>query len=579
MNRFSVQGRTRFALCFGVSTLVGMVAVATAQEQPANHPEAPISSPNSSANSSPVSPATSMKSTGMPFAGTCYARSVVLVVDEHGGGSAPIVTAREQTTLVSLEEGLEFEYGAISHPHFTFKRVGRDLVIAPKKRTRDGTISNVIVRTTKLPLSLRLSVTAKAKESTDLVYVTTRSRPAMCEQELRAPLARLVEVEDENTELRGKLARMQEQCKVNNRMADLRESLRRHHYSTLYPIPETSSSTEPVSAQLVRAEIRPDGRGKMIFFNLANRHSEPFQLANMLASNHETEDRHVQLALLDLPPPEQNDDELIASVPPKTTARGVLVLPFDLHDSSQPLRLVFKSAGGGSAIAAATDRWVMRPMTDEEYEQDEWEKEQAEKLAKRYSQHSLNLRGVAGIVWIGDGVGDSQLDATSLYGFAARFQRGFDNRLALEGQLMGAWTGNAIFEDVAVDDVMGQLTRRGTLGRAEVGGAVRLGYEYIFTARAALAVQLARFEADLVPEGGGATSALDSTFELAALLTFGAGVHTHLSEGVVAGLILSADTPFAASVDDKYRRAIKAGVYMGYGWSPAPKKRPTTSAQ
>lgn len=181
---------------------------------------------------------------------------------------------------------------------------------------------------------------------------------------------------------------------------------------------------------------------------------------------------------------------------------------------------------------------------------------------------TLSFQGLYGVTWLANPLDEKASDATSVKGFGVRASFGFNRFLAVEGELIGASTGEARFEDVTYENMQGELTRRASLGRAQIGGVLRLGTETIPTIRLGAGLQGASHDARLVAASGSVPGP-ETPFEVSTMLNFGAGLDVRLGEHVLAGLGVAVSRISGVfGAEGTRTTTIEAGIHLGYFWRP-----------
>jgi hypothetical protein len=242
-------------------------------------------------------------------------------------------------------------------------------------------------------------------------------------------------------------------------------------------------------------------------------------------------------------------DNLLAVIPARGHLSGFTFVTTPLAIET-PLSLLIRS--GPTTVAAQIQYWELVPRS-----------------APTKPELSLHVQAVGGAIWLGDGIDLEELDATTLKGLGVRVEYELSKRLSVEGELMGASTGDAEFRGVAYEGMQGDLMRSAALGRVQIGGVLRLGKKKIIpTVRLGLGLQGASHDAVFTPAAGASVEP-DVGFELSAIVHFGAGLDVRLGEhflagaGVTAILVASRFTAEPASSN-----AIEAGLHLGYSWAP-----------
>jgi hypothetical protein len=285
------------------------------------------------------------------------------------------------------------------------------------------------------------------------------------------------------------------------------------------------------------------------------------------------------------------DREHIARIPPRTRIRGTVVIP-DARGLGSALRFMINTPDGvhpviatltGLAYAGPLEEVVARAeehqrreravieeaerqlrlaRAESEREEAEREREEAER-----GRISLHIEALGGAIWLGDGLKQDLLDATSLKGLAVRAVYGFNQWVAFEGAIMGAGTGQARFSGMTIDEQEGTLVRSASLGRVQFGGVLRFGYRIIPTVRLGVGLQGAGYDAELMTATGSAP-VTDSEIDVDMTVNFGAGLDIRLGEHFMVGVAASAAGKASTFSGAGSGGAIEAGIHAGYAWKP-----------
>ncbi len=153
-------------------------------------------------------------------------------------------------------------------------------------------------------------------------------------------------------------------------------------------------------------------------------------------------------------------------------------------------------------------------------------------------------------------------------GLSLRTSYGINRLFALEGEIIGATSGNARFSDTMFQGREGELARNSSLGRVQIGGVARLGYKYTPTLRLGIGFQGVSNGTRFVTINGDEMDGPDTDFEVDVLLSASVGFDIRLGDHWRAGLSLSglgvAKSTTAASVG----LSLEGGLHIGYGWTP-----------
>lgn len=200
---------------------------------------------------------------------------------------------------------------------------------------------------------------------------------------------------------------------------------------------------------------------------------------------------------------------------------------------------------GRPPVAAQIPRYKLVPETQADKQRRLWGK-----------QVILGPSASYGACWFASGLEDSNdLEAASCTSVGAYLVKGFHQYLALEVEAVGAWTGDAQFEDAESD-----LTRSAKLGRFTALGVARLaGGETVPYLRLGIGLQVASYDS-AVSLG----EAPDSDTDLTSFFAFGGGVHYRLGSHLLARF----DISYSQALGELMHRSLEVGLRVGYGWNP-----------
>lgn len=517
-----------------------------------------------------ASPAHAQQSNGgaFPFSTKCHARSVMLTVDEVYGGEAAIATYEKQSVVISFEPGIKLKPVRYSYKGFEVNQRAREVEIVARTGIAKGTRADTFIVTNKFPLKVKLRIANDPDKTTGYVYVTTRTREQFCRQVLAAPLQQLAAYKARNEELQIQNREQKEQAEedakkteaqiVRTRKVAITEGAlyRRQRY---FAVRDTNrETTGPMTARITEAQILTNEQGTLVFFDVNNRDPEQFALAEIRISNQQYPDRHVDIVALDVP--RTDNEELVATIPGKTRVHGVIMLPDAMNDELDRLSIELRQPSGVGSVVAAAQSWRLRPVSEEELEEE-----------ARARQQSLSGRVVTGALWLPDDAGLERLEATRMFGVGVRYLKGFQNKFAFEAEVIAAWTGDASFDGVMVDGTQGQLSRSAVLGRVLLGGMLRFGDKISPNVRIGVGGQALRFNTRFAPVGGGVERD-DSVFAVDALWMFGGGLDIRLNERLITGLSASLVGPLTRAggegvgLNRNDGLLLELGLRFGYAW-------------
>lgn len=258
------------------------------------------------------------------------------------------------------------------------------------------------------------------------------------------------------------------------------------------------------------------------------------------------------------------------AIPPGARTHGILKVPNARDRKIQPLRIVMSEASTLQTSVATIQDWeIWIPRTPEQVEEAERQKREAKEKAeiqkreaKEKERVTLHVLGVAGGIWLQESQTEGRLDATSMTGLGARVTYAYNRHLAVEGEALGASTGNARFANASFDGMQGELLRSATLGRVQAGGVLRLGRQIIPLLRVGLGAQVSSIDSRFVIDGSEAPGP-GHAYDFDPLWYLGAGMELRPTEHLVAGFTLTTEK-MASSAS----RTLEAGIHIGYGWKP-----------
>ena len=183
-------------------------------------------------------------------------------------------------------------------------------------------------------------------------------------------------------------------------------------------------------------------------------------------------------------------------------------------------------------------------------------------------QASVSVRLVGGAFWVVDGLATEDLAATRFTGLAVRYSKGLSMLFAFEAELVGARTRTACFEDITIEGKQGDLLRSATVGRVQVGGALRFGGATILPlARIGLGLHAASYTTEFIAEPmqmNGPEPSPESSTEYIGLVALGGGLDIRVTDDVLIGATASALLQGTEKL-----RTFELGLHLSYGWLPS----------
>lgn len=494
-------------------------------------------------------------------------RSVDCIVD-RGMGMFDIAVNPEVLTALSFPgkvvAGKRLRYW---QRDFTIRDENDLLIIRPHGMRRNAT-TNMVVTVANPPMKVVLFVfiTDDPAEAMRACRFVARDAIEAEEQRLNARL------EQKTAEIRAhadaEIERQTDEIREQTEAKTLdwkRMQQRIQARERLFADGELRSSVRAVTGDRGKVDLEI-GRGVWIdgefwtAFWIHNRGWRPYRLAHVQVTT--ANGSLVPINDIELDSPARPREESIAEVPSGERVAGFMRIP-DVAVGSEPKAITFRGFSGREMLRATAEEpvWFYVPKRKEEIE-----KEQRDKAAQ--GMLSLHLEGVYGAIWLGDGTGLEQSAATSLKGLGVHMTYALTRMFAVEGEIIGATTGNATFDDILYSGMQGDLARSAILGRMQFGGVLRLGEKtYIPLLRMGVGLQGASHSGALTTATGDAPGP-DIGFSFDALWHFGTGVDLRLSKHFVAGIGLSAVVVAKSLAAVGLSGSVEAGIHLGYAWPP-----------
>jgi hypothetical protein len=476
-------------------------------------------------------------------------RYVELIVDDQGDGLAAglfdLAFNPEVMTIVVFPEEIERGKG-FPKPEFQIDIQGHLVTLyTTKRRLPEGLQRNVTVFTRSLSVGFMVRSVTNPDDAVALAVVRTRSQ-----------------VERWQAEHADQAARWQEQdAKRQRDQAILGFTL--------------SMASTPVQPTTVLGDVTPHAGGAaevfisnfegtwsgpdemVVSFDLENTGTTAFAWAESQVYGRDRKENHARGARLHLAV--EPSEGLVGQLPPRQRARAAILVK-RAQEITGPMTIVLGEQGGGRPIMAIVGDWMprqtrhsiqmmeLRPVQSPDPERD---------------RVSIHLQGVYGAIWLGDGAGLGKSDATSMKGLGVRAQYAFNRYIALDGEVIGASTGEARFGGVTYDGMQGDLTRSAALGRVQFGGVLRFSEgPYVPLLRLGVGLQGASQRGTLTTATGEEPG--PESFDLKGLLSLATGVDVRLGNHFIAGAALGA--VFLGGFDEV--QSIELGVHLGYAWNP-----------
>ena len=251
----------------------------------------------------------------------------------------------------------------------------------------------------------------------------------------------------------------------------------------------------------------------------------------------------------------------IHTLSPRERMTAGLVLRGAWKRDLEGMRLEFRGRVGTHVATTANRVIRFRPVPDGDLEAERRDREARGRI-------TLQVQPTYGAVWLANPLVDGAQGATSLTGGSVRVSYGINRLFAFEGELSGASSGSVRFDGMMFQNEPGQLTRNASIGRARLGGVVRLGHQVIPTMRLGIGFQGSNHDSRFLPTGGGDMPGPESGFKSDLFFSFGAGVDIRLGEHWMAGMDVSA-IGVAKSLDtESIGGSVEAGLHVSYSWQP-----------
>jgi hypothetical protein len=228
-------------------------------------------------------------------------------------------------------------------------------------------------------------------------------------------------------------------------------------------------------------------------------------------------------------------------------ARGMILVPEEMTGALNGLKIHFMGVDGLPLLADDDIVQIWPPPND---------------LLRRQrmsTQVTVSLRGLFGGFWTGDAAGQDRVAGTTMVGFGARVQKGYQWGGAFEGEVIAARSGDARFEEVSWNGLTGDITRHATFGRAMGGFAMRVGHDLVLTGRVGLGVQLTDYDS-ILTMGGIPVTGPGNGLEVDGVWSVGTGVDARIGEHWILGAAVNFADAFNTDA-----RSFEGGIHIGYG--------------
>lgn len=197
---------------------------------------------------------------------------------------------------------------------------------------------------------------------------------------------------------------------------------------------------------------------------------------------------------------------------------------------------------------------------------------------ERWKQVALTVRGAYGVFPIDDTVFIDSARTVDMFVISVGVHKGFKKWWALEGDLTYGQTGTAVFNNLEIDGMTGDLSRRARFVRVLGAAVLRSGnYDFktartnsLFTARIGLGPQVISYDTSLATATG-AVDIPEGIPDVHLLVSVGVGYTRRLGDHWSLGLSGSLNP--ALFVGGSLVTA-DVGMFARYGWQPSPGRQP-----
>ena len=296
------------------------------------------------------------------------------------------------------------------------------------------------------------------------------------------------------------------------------------------------------------------GRDLLMTFDAVNPGIQPLSLDAISA--HDASGELIEVQPVFDTRPEDQEQGRIHTLQARERMRAGVILENAITRELEGMQLYFRGTVAAQSAVTANRVIRFRPVPEGDLEQERQDREARGRV-------TIQVQPMYGVMWLANPLLDGQLDSTSLRGLGVRASYGVNRLFALEGEIVGASSGNARFDGMTFQNMEGIVTRNARLGRVLIGGVASMGYRYVPTLRLGIGFQGADSATRFVPATGGEVAGPDVGFEIAAFFSFGAGLDLRLGKHWRVG----AHGAYSQSIGAT-SRSLEIGVHLGYGWTP-----------
>jgi len=282
----------------------------------------------------------------------------------------------------------------------------------------------------------------------------------------------------------------------------------------------------------------------LLHFTIYNNDPRAFRVRSVRALDDLAEQDLVILAKIGTRDEPMNGASLAIIAPHSYVEAAIAVKPFL---SSSHLTLAMTESEGDRTIISEPIRhwnWEFPPEGNEDLV-------------------TLSIKALGGAIWLSDGLNNGRLGQTSFRGAGVRVTYGFTKYVNIEVEAAGASTGEACIEHIEYQGMQGELFRRATIGRLNMGGLLRFGSgRFLPTARLGVGLQGSSESRRLVDDND-VTLLDEDAIEVAFSIVGGVGLDIRLVNGFYLGTGIALEQQLSSDA-----RAFEAAINLGYAWRP-----------
>lgn len=438
----------------------------------------------------------------------------------------------KETTAIFFASGID-DVELTKHQLFHWAKDAEVLVLQP--RVSAASTAQARVHNRDYDARLGFTLARRAKEARDFVVVLTPEQLATMSQgeaglqqelrELFAPYEERIAALEKEIVAKDRQLQDEKILRARQYLHDLNEPAQEFR-----AVQRIGAERESGGPYVIVDRAKTDSNDLQIRWKIHNPQAAPFHLRQVRHRSSGRPERVLDIVTAARP---GQTEGAITTVPPGKSVEGAAVLVGVTDSDINGMDLMFVSDSGRQLTAAAIELFA---RTDQEKE----ERRRDEEASGRVWLMGV---GMAGFLWVPNPSDREDFDAVTMLGAGARVEYGFNRHLSLWGEGIGAQSSSASF---------GDLKRQATMGRASIGGLVKIGYETITTVRFGIGLQSMR----LTTEGQ------DASYEFYSVFDIGVGVGKRLGDDFVAGASFLVGLGGGA----QGLREIQASIYLGYTW-------------